>query len=812
MNKQQLRDHWISGGIYTVLLVIGLASVLALFLGQSGFPEIANIISTACVFGVLFALFFLFFKGRRRVFILLGILGVWMLVGFLMRAYYAYGAEIASGYIAPYLSKITHLDFIPPAVPSFEEGRACADFCIYLSVPYAAFLAWAVVARKSCLLSLLGTAPLFALSYGNIALPAGAALAFLFIFWISMILQARVLRLNKAVRPGFSLVCIVLVAAVFLTLFGLFPQESYVPSPKVTGLRVDIANMAADLGYRLRGLRGFPSGVPLTSSDGTISLDTTGSIQLPDRTVLRVRSTVPHTIYLRGYSASIYTGHEWLQPDETALAQANIPFDPLMYLGENGVLNDAGNPNTITIEPDRTDSNFLFTPYLLTGIRDTEPMPVWQGDSYLRGDGQASYTFETFQNYGDAYISPQNENRLWYVQNSLSSADEISGTYEYDGHTLYYQIYADGSFGIWADNEDVQIDDSALQKMYDEIMASLDSTAFTGPDAAYIEYIANEYTQLPDGLKETLLEWWTGLHDPDGLSPEMRPFYDGSGNISNAYWQTAATLVAGEISQAGTYTTEPGPQPQNRDFVEYFLMESRKGYCTHFASATVAMLRALDIPARYVEGYIVGESSFGSDGWADVSAQKAHAWAEIWLPGIGWVPVESTPAGTAVSQLSDYTPGGSANSAQPSAPQPTPVPTDNAAPMPTPPPSGTAGGSPSGAGPWTDIFTVLIICGGAAAILLVSRQVRAVKRRRGFDDPESNDAALRLYGYLSELEVYGSEISQEAQDIALKARFSQHTVSAEELALLKDEAQSSRAAALSAMSAGKKIGFWFKAL
>lgn len=809
---QKRNDEWISGVIYAVLFLVGLYAVLSLFFGQAGFPYLDYTVFTTCVFGVLFALFFLISKGKTRIFLLLGILGAWLIAGYLMRDRFAQGAEVAASYLGPYLSRITQLEFITPILPSAEEGRACADFCIWLFVPYTAFMAWAVVARKSCLLSLLCTIPLFAFSYGNLMLPSGVSLALLFVFWIAMILQSRVFRLNKNIRPGFSAVCITLVAALFLTLFALYPQETYAPSQNATGLRVDISNAAADLGYRLRGLSGFPSGVPLSSSDGTIDLKTAGSVQLPDRTVLRVHSERPATQYLRGYSASVYTGHEWLQPEDDAFQNANIPFDPLMYLGTNGILRDTGITNKITIEPDRTDSNFLFTPYLMTGLGVT--VPAWNGDAYLEGGGQASYSFETFDAFGDTFISPQNEDALWSVQMNLSpEGNMISITSEFEGYTIHYEFYPDGGYGVWSEQDDIS--DDVIQRALESIpeLTSNDDLRPSSPEADYRAYIASEYTQLPDGLKEELLDWWRSRYAMNELSTEMQPFYAAEGDIPYKYWKAAAKLVAQEVSASGTYTTEPGPQPQNRDFVEYFLTESNKGYCTHFASATTAMLRALGIPARYVEGYIVGESSFGDDGWAEVSANKAHAWAEIWAPGIGWVPVESTPSGAAVSQLPD-----SANGAQTQTDGLTPTPTPTTAaptptPTPTPSPMENADGSASEAtARENDLLFLLILCGSAVALVLICRQVVRVKRLNGFEDLDPDRAALFVYAYLSELQAYGVEISQEATDIARKAKFSRELITEDELARLKNEAEKSKQTVLQTMPPIKKVGFWFKGL
>jgi len=80
-----------------------------------------------------------------------------------------------------------------------------------------------------------------------------------------------------------------------------------------------------------------------------------------------------------------------------------------------------------------------------------------------------------------------------------------------------------------------------------------------------------------------------------------------------------------------------------RDGVDDFLFETRAGFCEHYASAFVVLMRALDIPARVVTGYQGGEPNPAGDYWI-VRQADAHAWAEVWLPGRGWVRVDPTAA------------------------------------------------------------------------------------------------------------------------------------------------------------------------
>ncbi len=103
-------------------------------------------------------------------------------------------------------------------------------------------------------------------------------------------------------------------------------------------------------------------------------------------------------------------------------------------------------------------------------------------------------------------------------------------------------------------------------------------------------------------------------------------------------------LRAIERGLAGlSYTRTPGDLPKwvrgEREFLDYFLLESRQGYCTYFATAFVLLARAEGIPARYVQGYCVPVE----EGTTLVYSNMAHAWPEVYLEGAGWIPFEPTP-------------------------------------------------------------------------------------------------------------------------------------------------------------------------
>lgn len=93
-----------------------------------------------------------------------------------------------------------------------------------------------------------------------------------------------------------------------------------------------------------------------------------------------------------------------------------------------------------------------------------------------------------------------------------------------------------------------------------------------------------------------------------------------------------------------TYSLEP-PTPKGRqqDAIDGFLFDTKTGYCEHFASSFVVLMRALDFPARIVTGYQGGDLN-PQDGWMVVPQNAAHAWAEVLHPTQGWLRIDPTAA------------------------------------------------------------------------------------------------------------------------------------------------------------------------
>jgi protein-glutamine gamma-glutamyltransferase len=142
------------------------------------------------------------------------------------------------------------------------------------------------------------------------------------------------------------------------------------------------------------------------------------------------------------------------------------------------------------------------------------------------------------------------------------------------------------------------------------------------------EVALREFVELPPGFNPRTL----------ALAADMRrdPRYAEASNAQ------LVQVVMERLRTGGfTYTLEPGVYGANTS--DEFWFDRKEGFCEHIASSFVILMRALDVPARIVTGYQGGELN-NVDGFWVVRQSDAHAWAEVWQPGQGWVRADPTSA------------------------------------------------------------------------------------------------------------------------------------------------------------------------
>ncbi len=104
-----------------------------------------------------------------------------------------------------------------------------------------------------------------------------------------------------------------------------------------------------------------------------------------------------------------------------------------------------------------------------------------------------------------------------------------------------------------------------------------------------------------------------------------------------------AQALARSLSETSIYTLTPRHEVKpGEDPVAPFLFGDHRGYCVHFAHAMVYLLRSLGIPARVGTGYLT-DLSQAKDGHILLRMSDRHAWSEVYVTGIGWVPFDVQP-------------------------------------------------------------------------------------------------------------------------------------------------------------------------
>lgn len=287
--------------------------------------------------------------------------------------------------------------------------------------------------------------------------------------------------------------------------------------------------------------------------------------------------------------------------------------------------------------------------------------------------------------------------------------------------------------------------------------------------------------ELPDATREWASALVAEITDPDMSTSEK------------------AESIKNYVRNSAVYDLST-PTMGNRgdDFAKWFLYESETGYCAHFASAATVLLRAAGISARYVEGYYV-KCIAGQE--VTVDNHRAHAWAEYYDSRARvWRVLEATPA-----DALEWTFTPDDDPPQPEPPETEPPETE-APPIITEPPQnpddtsndgenteapdtetdvGDNGGEKEPQKAFRIPESIKRLFRAALFVFLVPIQasIRIRAKRRRWNKKTPNETALARFRQCElSARMAGITIPHGLEAIALKARFSQHTVSEQELA------------------------------
>jgi transglutaminase-like putative cysteine protease len=146
-----------------------------------------------------------------------------------------------------------------------------------------------------------------------------------------------------------------------------------------------------------------------------------------------------------------------------------------------------------------------------------------------------------------------------------------------------------------------------------------------------LSYLANPH--------ESAIQLKRALQLPENTNPQTLRF---AASLRGSKDSEIIRRVLAYFNQQNFYYTL-SPPPLGINAIDDFLFNTRRGFCEHYASSFVYLMRAANIPARVVTGYQGGEYNDLGDYYI-IRQSDAHAWAEVWLEGTGWQRVDPTAA------------------------------------------------------------------------------------------------------------------------------------------------------------------------
>lgn len=384
------------------------------------------------------------------------------------------------------------------------------------------------------------------------------------------------------------------------------------------------------------------------------------------------------------------------------------------------------------------------------------------GNLYLRGSCFGAYTGtewmtpempeeDSAQLYGLCYAAPPEEPE-WEVQVKLDRPEEY----------LYTSYYAASLPEAGSAVGDVAVQNRDQVVSY-TLRLSDGCASRTGMEGYGAQL--DRYLELPPETRTEL----EGILVDDGIWMPQKP---------RESWEVkCAQDVAALVRDSARYDLNTPQMPRGEDFVLWFLKSSETGYCVHFASAATAMLRALHIPARMVTGYLVETRA---DTWSKVTQANAHAWVEYYVAGVGWYPLEVTPADGVASTAQGAEELDNAH--RPNRPETQPPEPTVTRPAPTAPMPSTAAGQEPGQVPFWPLWLV-----GLAVLALVQRPIRVRVARRRRSRGGRNQQVLAHWKYCARMaQLLHTPQPELLRELAEKARFSPHTITLKEMQPLLD--------------------------
>lgn len=268
--------------------------------------------------------------------------------------------------------------------------------------------------------------------------------------------------------------------------------------------------------------------------------------------------------------------------------------------------------------------------------------PVW---SYWRSHAFDTYDGRTWSLSDGEALDRQRRWGIWFTlfdEEKMGSVEEVAARPDYFFHSFH--IVRDMPNLVFMGGQPVELMIAADEIAVDSsggvrVGGPLKAGSIYSVGALSTSYSAQELQSAGVEYPPDIVARY--LQAPDTTTQR-------TADLADSLMSSAATpydkVVATRDYLRDTYPYDyyPPPQQPGTESIDQFLFVDRRGVCEHFVSALVIMLRLEGVPARLAAGY--GSGDFNPvTGYYVVRANHAHAWAEVYFPGYGWVPFDPTP-------------------------------------------------------------------------------------------------------------------------------------------------------------------------
>ena len=284
----------------------------------------------------------------------------------------------------------------------------------------------------------------------------------------------------------------------------------------------------------------------------------------------------------------------------------------------------------------------------------------------------------------------------------------------------------------------------------------------------------DQYLETESHYNKYVYENYLFISDEDAAVLERFVGDKGDQSRGHIEYNTAVRKVQSILSATLIYDKAPG-RPLGKKSALKNIFKTGIGYDIHYATAATMMFRYYGIPARYVEGYLITPQDVmdNPDGTVDVKQSAAHAWTEIYVDGVGFVPVETCPEYFGVMEEADYNIGISNKSVKNEFDENKTQAQE---------PEDTYKDVNKGIGKTAS--RILMIIGGLIALgilILIALILRRIlgkvltlrKRKKFFKDGEPREAVRDMYRYMDEIGLNAESMTME---IGNRASYSIHQV------------------------------------